>query len=441
MRKRKLFIFGLISAILIFFFLNFTSTKNTSKIDLPKLEDKKREDLSAEKYVEDFDFVYDTLLNYYPFFEINKIVYNTDWLSMKDEYQEYISKSNNDADFAYRMNFILNDLHNGHTYIVDKNEAVETYISYYRLPESNWRHDISDIYEKSTVRYRYNLTNKSINNYLKYNSYKKNSNLSMNSSLLGKANSFSNNDLNNVLVEDINNDIAYIKIKKMLSLEDRQNDERIIKKYLKTIENKKALVIDIRGNSGGDSRYWQNFLLPSLIRKPYETSYYHFIRKGDLNKKVIAQERYKEGVSEFLKASNLTDDKKELLQKFDYYNISPAVINPNEDSIKFKGKIYLLVNSSVYSSSEMMASFCSETNLATLVGERTGGDGIGTDPMQIDLPNSGYVLRFSKEMGLTKSGKINEIEKTNPNIVIDSNSYASLLDQPIIHKIIELESH
>ena len=90
----------------------------------------------------------------------------------------------------------------------------------------------------------------------------------------------------------------------------------------------------------------------------------------------------------------------------------------SKDSIDFKGKIYLLVDKYVYSSSEMMASFAKESNMATLVGERTGGDGIGSDPMLIDLPNSGYIMRFSKEMGVTGKGSINEMDQTEPDILV-----------------------
>lgn len=68
----------------------------------------------------------------------------------------------------------------------------------------------------------------------------------------------------------------------------------------------------------------------------------------------------------------------------------------------------------------MLASFAKETKMATLVGERTGGDGIGSDPMLIDLPNSGYVLRFPKEIGITEKGSINELEKTQPDIVVSN---------------------
>ncbi|MFR2717124.1 MAG: hypothetical protein ACLTA5_07605 [Anaerococcus obesiensis] len=40
---------------------------------------------------------------------------------------------------------------------------------------------------------------------------------------------------------------------------------------------------------------------------------------------------------------------------------------------------------------------------------------------------------------MTESGYINEIEKTNPDINIDSNRFDEIKDQPIIQKIIEIE--
>lgn len=439
MKKRLLFIFALISALLIFVIFKTLSVNNPKYIDLPSLEQKDKRDLNKEQYLDDFRFVYNTLNEYYPYFDVNKKIDNINWLAKKDEFEDYIQKSKNDVDFGLRMNKILYELNNDHTQLVDQNQAIDMYITYYKVPEYNWRHDISHIYEKENVRRRYGLTNKKINNYLKY--YDLNENFDENKQFNLKGESSSkpiSND--NIKMQDIDKNIAYIKINKMINYDRSYQDQKLIKKYLKTIKNKKALVIDIRGNQGGDSNYWQQFLLPSIIDKPYNSKYYNFIKHGKLNNKVISQEKYQDGVSRILESTNFDDETKEVLSKFDYYKYYTSNVTPSEDSIKFTGNIYLLVDSSVYSSAEMLASFCSETKLATLVGEKTGGDGIGTDPMQIDLPNSGYVLRFPKEIGLTNSGKINEIEKTSPDIFIDSNPYDNLLDQPIIHKIIELES-
>lgn len=86
--------------------------------------------------------------------------------------------------------------------------------------------------------------------------------------------------------------------------------------------------------------------------------------------------------------------------------------------------------------------------MATLVGERTGEDGIGSDPILIDLPNTGYILRFSKEMGVTEKGSINELDYTEPYVAVlnpikkinfASNGSAILNEDKAIISIIERE--
>ena len=238
----------------------------------------------------------------------------------------------------------------------------------------------------------------------------------------------------------INDKIAYIKINSMINYDYSKSDQKLIKKYLKKIKNYPALVIDIRGNSGGDSRYRTDFLLPSIIDNSYKVNYYNFIKYGPLNKKVISQEKYKTGVDEFLKSHDFDSETKDILNKFDYYNEYYLLVNKAEDSINYKGNIYLLVDGGVYSSSEMMVLFCKNAKIATVIGSKTGGDGIGTDPMQTYLPNSGFVLRYSKEIGVTEDGSINELDQTKPDIQLDSNPLDDLDKQEIIQKIIEIET-
>lgn len=280
MKKRRLFPFAIISLLLILAFLNFTSPKNAEKINLPSLEEKKMRDLTKDKYIEDFEFAYNILETYYPYFDINKKINNVDWLGKKETFKKYIENSKNDVDFGLRMNKILYELNNDHTQIIDQNQAVEMYITYYKMPENDWRHYISHVYEKENVRRRYNLDNKKINDYLKYNQYETKAKINKNNNILGKATENSNEiRTDNIEAKDINDKIGYLKINSMVNYDYSNYDQKKLKTYLKKSKNKKALVIDIRGNTGGDSRYWQDFLLPQIIDKPYSTSYYSFIKK------------------------------------------------------------------------------------------------------------------------------------------------------------------
>jgi C-terminal processing protease CtpA/Prc len=84
--------------------------------------------------------------------------------------------------------------------------------------------------------------------------------------------------------------------------------------------------------------------------------------------------------------------------------------------VDFTGKIYVLVDRANYSSAEKFCVFCKATEWATLIGEETGGDGIGFDPIFISLPNSGLLVRFPAGMGLNPSGRANEEYHTMPDI-------------------------
>lgn len=412
MKKNAIISFCLIMLLVIvsIFSYNFyinTKTNDIRTINLKDLEYKEF-NLSKDDYIEDFNFAYNTLKEHYPFFEVNKKLYGVDWLSNKEKYEAYIAKSKNDADFFSRMNEVLSELNNLHTQLVPSYMGLEYYISYYSNPKCTWRHDIAKIYEKDDVRRRYNINNEVIENVI--NQYIK-----------------SDDEVNktyskNLMTENIIKDkLAYIRISSLIGMEYINQDRDIIINYLNEIKDYPFLIIDIRGNGGGDSRYWAYFLLPNIIDKKYETKNYLLIKSGELNKKIFEQMNFNKDVKTFLDNSSFNDDVKKILSNFDGYTTWNISVEPNKDSIRFKGKIYLLVDNGVYSSAEMLASFCKETKLATLVGSRTAGDGIGFDPMQVALPNTAFVLRFSNNMGLTESGSINELDQTMPDIIVQES--------------------
>ena len=412
MKKNAIISFCLIMLLLIvsiFSYNNYINTKTNDirAINLKDLEYKEF-NLSKDDYIEDFNFAYNSLKEHYPFFEVNKKLYGIDCLANKEKYEAYIAESKNDADFFSRMNEVLSELNNLHTQLVPSYMGLEYYISYYSNPKCTWRHDIAKIYEKDDVRRRYNINNEVIENVI--NQYIK-----------------SDDEVNktyskNLMTENIIKDkLAYIRISSLIGMEYINQDRDIVINYLNEIKDYPFLIIDIRGNGGGDSRYWAYFLLPNIIDKKYETKNYLLIKSGELNKKIIEQMNFNKDVKTFLDKASFSRDVKDILKDFDGYLAFDSIIEPSEDSIHYKGRIYLLVDNGVYSSAEMLASFCKETKLATLVGSRTAGDGIGFDPMQVALPNTAFVLRFSNNMGLTESGSINELDQTMPDIIVQES--------------------
>lgn len=409
MKKNAIISFCLIILLLlvsIFSYNNYINTKTNDirTINLKDLEYKEF-NLSKDDYIEDFNFAYTTLKEHYPFFEVNKKLYGIDWLANKEKYEAYIAESKNDADFFTRMTYVLAELHNGHTHLMPEDFAMHMYMTYYTFPNSSWRHYIAEMYEKDNVRRRYNINNETVKKYVAEN--------------MKRDDEVNKNYSKNLITKNIIKDkLAYIKIKSLIGEQYINQDKDIVINYLNEIKDYPFLIIDIRGNGGGDSRYWQNFLLPKIIDKKYETKDYLFIKSGELYKKIFEQMHFNKDVKTFLDNSSFSRDVKDILKDFDGYSDGGNIIEPSDDSINFKGKIYLLVDNGVYSSAEMLASFCKETKLATLVGSRTAGDGIGVDPVQVDLPNTAFVMRFSNVMGVTESGSINELDQTVPDIIV-----------------------
>lgn len=87
------------------------------------------ENIAKKELLEDFNFLYETLKRYYPYFDINKTVNNIDWLGNKETYMQKISKCETVKDFYNIVNFeILNEINNGHTHVLPKEMAIDMYI-------------------------------------------------------------------------------------------------------------------------------------------------------------------------------------------------------------------------------------------------------------------------------------------------------------------------
>lgn len=105
-----------------------------------------------------------------------------------------------------------------------------------------------------------------------------------------------------------------------------------------------------------------------------------------------------------------------------------------KNTVDFNGKISVLIDKCVYSSSEAFTIFCKNTGFATLFGTNSGGDGIGRR-VYWALPNSKLVLSYSLALGLFESGYSNEEYHTAPDIYYESdcNDFSELVDFTIDH--------
>lgn len=370
----------------------------------------------AEK-IEDFEYMYKILQENYPFFEVNKRLHGVDWLSNKEKYIELVKEDLGDEGFEGSLQTILNDLNNGHTHVLSK-EMYPMFIQLYSSLGDVYKPWVDELMNKKATE-RYVL----IKN--------ENSHISSGNNLI-KA--------DNVSTEILEKDkTAYLAIKSFNGF-NIEEDMKTIRPFLQSIKNYKVLIIDIRGNLGGSTKLWTDYLVPMLINKPLTNTLYGLYRGGEFTEKFL---KAHSGIDyahllpiDDIKKYNLKNLPEEAEKDFKYFDGDSHTISP-KDSIGFKGRIFLLVDKSVFSSSEAFAVFAKGAGFATLIGESTGGDGIGSDPLLCMLPNSGYIIRFSKDMGLASDGTCNFEHKTVPDIKVSAVRNSNLMEDEAVKAAME----
>lgn len=383
--------------------------------------------LSKKEKVEEVEYLYKTIEENYPFLEVNERLTGIDWISHKEEYLGKAKETKNDEEYLELLNIMVSRLYNRHTHIISEKEELLGMYKFY----SNcygWLRGQLDVINNDKVLSRYGITEEELNDI---------SEISKEEIKL--------NDANNASVKDIiEGKVGYITIPSMLNYYELDRDRDLINTYFNKISNYEALIIDIRGNRGGGSAYWMDLIVPKLINKPYSHTEYNFMKDGEIIREYLSALEKDEGnpyeTIDKLEVDKLSNIPPEVKEKFKYYDEVTITINPN-DSVNFKGNIYLLVDDVVYSAAETFAVFAKESGFATLIGKTTGGDGIGNAPVLISLPNSGYIFRMSKELGTTSDGTCNEEYKTIPDYEVTiSRKKENYLDDECIQKVLELEN-
>jgi hypothetical protein len=462
-------------------------------------------ELSTEEKLEDFRYLYATLKDSFPFFEIEKDKTGFDWLANKDKFEEEIKATRNNEEFYNTLRELVMKIQNGHTGVLPPSYYESMALDYSGFTNYPWgqlltqegvkekyadwgkiikeskiilpikiqyvegkyvisedfrnlkRGDIIDLIEDKAIdeyfktnlgQYYLNYDNKrnklyfkssmiSVDNIKDYKitvSERDGKKITEYLTSVKQEQSISATNSSSYSEEKIlkENQVAYVKVRSM-SGRTLESDGKKILEFFKKIKDYPYLIIDIRGNGGGTDYYWQRNIVEPLISdtKSYSVAMAYkgnYIKPFLLGRGITTKTIDK--LPEYFKSKYASE--------MERFNASSRSFKP-ENSISFKGKIFLLVDDYVYSSSESFAAFSKASGFAELVGITTGGDGIGIDPCLLALPNSGLVVRFSLDMGINSDGTVNEKEHTKPNIYVET-SYEDFLqgEDSILSKALEL---
>ena len=371
--------------------------------------------LTKEQKIKDFNYVYNILKENYPFWGMHKRKHEIDWLAKKKEYIAKIEATNNDSEYIFSLKKIIGDLNDGHINFNATRFGNQGYYSLYKKAAKenpNYTKWV-EMFENTNVKLEYwSDILEDLENEKDSTSPKK--------TIKKQVSNYTDTIVSN----------GTIAIMSILSFNYHliNKDKNEINDFLKQIKKTKCLIIDIQENSGGSHDYWINNIVARLIRDTIKNKSYPIIKEGNINR------HFYQDFFAKAKLINETDSfpniPTELKQENYYVDIWIDTIAPN-NSINYNGEIYLLVSETVFSASEAFAQFCKTTSWATVAGERTGGDGIGSDPAIIMLPESGILMNFPSLVGLNHDGSLNSEEKTTPDIIIEAANSQQRLERLI----------
>lgn len=370
--------------------------------------------LTTREKLKDFDHLYRVLEENYPFFETNQEENKLDWFKNKRKYKRLIRNTKSDADFYLAMKRILGDLNDFHVDILNGKEFKELYKTYYlESAQDGSLEDLAwfEVFSSPFVMFRYQFDGK-----IDHIDLYKEGNLET-----------------KILKED---EVAYMKIGEMVDLDLVDRDLEGIEDFLKQVRDYEKLIIDIRGNKGGQSLYWER-LVGLLTKESLNKDYYSFFKRGHRQK----LDPYR--VENIDSIRNLEDNilkklPREIVENFDFYklqNISIKPLNPSKDT-SFQGKIYLLVDGGVFAEAEAFANFAKATGFATLVGEPTGGGMTFEKVPIVFLPTSKFAIKYSREIVFNKDSLKLET-KTQPDILVDSTPHHDIKKDLCIQAVIK----
>lgn len=232
-----------------------------------------------------------------------------------------------------------------------------------------------------------------------------------------------------------NGKIAYVHVRQMSQYHTSQGDAQTLREFFSEIKNTEALIIDIRCNGGGDDRFWMLNIVRPLAIGPVTWTSAGVMRAGEYAKSFIkANMSFADAIdsvsfrSRIIERSRLASE----LTEAQAMNFPPEALGPEfgdpvvtETTIlpsgehPYEGKIFVLVDGTVFSSAESFARFCKSSGWATLIGEHTKGGQDGITPVIVTLPSSKITVFFPVGMGLNADFTANAETHTKPDVIVE----------------------
>lgn len=204
-------------------------------------------------------------------------------------------------------------------------------------------------------------------------------------------------------------DIPYLKCGTFMDWTEETYDT--VAEFLLAQGDADHVIIDIRGNRGGNSSAWMKGIAPYLTDETLRWDVLFGGKSGALNlwlnPAYMAQATQDDTWKE--RFPNISEEN---LEGLDFVMETYDTIEGNSE---FDGQVWLLVDGDNYSAADQFAVFSKNTEFATVVGTQTSGNGIGAQPYTMVLPYSGMMIYYESYAGFNEDGTCNGIVGTKPD--------------------------
>jgi hypothetical protein len=234
----------------------------------------------------------------------------------------------------------------------------------------------------------------------------------------------------NILCSKLTDEIGYVKIN-TFSGEFINSDNEILQDYMKNSGGRfKKLIIDLRGNPGGELTYWKDNLIRPLLKEAKEYSQVTALRRGFFKRMNIRHKMYR-----LIYSNHLLDEKTHYVssvreiesvdmnsKEWKSYEITKRIEPGN--SFPFDGQVYILVDNDSVSSADGIVIAVRELKLGKVVGVNSFGWGnIYISPITNALPNSGLMFRMDVELTINSDKRETSIYGTRPDVNLAPSTY------------------
>lgn len=345
--------------------------------------------LTGQQKLEDFEYLYETIRDNYPGFEVLKRDRDNDWLARKEELKERFSQSEDDRSFLYALWLMVQDLGDPGATLFDpyfyrektdwyreralKDPAMQPWADAFTSAGPAYEEMIKSVFEGNPT------SNERANYNPKYNIQTK---------IFGQ---------------------GRFGILTFSSFAEPEKDEAYLLESLEALKECQHLMIDISKTRDGVREYWSEYLLPYLVQSPVTHTMYVAVPKTELAGRFYRKEKV-----DFSEVAGLPGLPPEITaEKFDIVK-EIIRVEPKGD-FGFKGDIYLRAGDLVCGTMEEMAQFVQATGIGKIGGIQTGG-GAGFESVPVQLPHSKIILMCPMSYALNPDGSSNLENGTLPDI-------------------------